>query len=199
MRSASACEDTMRPSWTSCAAGDWSGAFRAATGAAARETAAEADWFARTRRAGGHRSLMPRRVAPGAIAVMMIVAPWIAHAQSAVANERQLPGFGPSAAAQRVLERDVISRPDAASARAHARALAREPHVAGTAAQARTRDYVIEQMRRWGLETEVRTYEIWLPHATGVRVWRLVPNSIELALPEPPLAVDPATTLPAYP
>lgn len=137
--------------------------------------------------------------AAGALLVAMLAAPGIAHAQSAAASEGGLPGYGPSAAAQRTLERDVIARPDAASARAHARALTREPHVAGTAAQARTRDYVIEQMRRWGLETEVRTYEIWQPHATSVRVWRLAPDSIELALSEPPLSADPATALPAYP
>ena len=74
-----------------------------------------------------------------------------------------------------------------------------EPHVAGTDAQARTRDYVIEQMRQWGLETEVRTYEVWLPHATSARVWRLSPDPGELPLAEPALSVDPVTALPAYP
>ena len=74
-----------------------------------------------------------------------------------------------------------------------------EPHVAGTDAQARTRDYVIEQMRQWGLETEVRTYDVWLPHATSARLWRLAPDPGELSLAEPPLSVDPATALQAYP
>lgn len=123
-------------------------------------------------------------------------------ASSAAQATTTPPPTGYSAASgvrQRAAERDAIARPDSASARAHARALTMEPHVAGTAAQARTRDYVIEQMRRWGLETEVRTYEIWLPHATRVRVWRVAPDPMELSLAEPPLPQDAVTALPQYP
>ena len=143
---------------------------------------------------------MVRRVGMGITLASMLAVPGVGEAQSPRPAEQRLPGYGPvSGNAQRSLERDAIDRPDPASARAHARALTIEPHVAGTDAQARTRDYVIEQMRGWGLETEVRTYDVWLPHATGVRVWRLGPDSAELLLTEPALAVDAATALPAYP
>src|SRR5688572_21335150 len=85
-----------------------------------------------------------------------------------------LVGFGPTAAAlQRRLEAEAIATPAPARARAHSQALSKEPHVAGTPAQARTRDYVIEQMKAMGLETEIRTYDVWLPHATSVKVTRM--------------------------
>ncbi len=118
----------------------------------------------------------------------------LAHAQ------QPLPGYSPEAAArQRRLEASAIARPSPDSAAAHSRFLAAEPHVAGTPGQARTRDYVIEQMRRWGLRTEVRTYRVWLPHATSARVWGVSPEPRELALAEPPLPEDPTSRLPQYP
>ena len=80
-----------------------------------------------------------------------------------------MPGYGPaSAATQRRVEADVIAIPSPTNAAEYARALSREPHMAGTAAQARTRDYVIARLRSWGLETEVRTYDVWMPHPTSV-------------------------------
>ena len=111
-----------------------------------------------------------------------------------------MTGFGlPEGAVQRAAEADASRRPTAASSRAHSAALAREPHVAGTAAQARTRDYVIARMKEWGLETEVRAYEIWMPHATSVAVWRVSPALKRLALEEPPIAGDATSAMPQYP
>src|SRR5205085_12445019 len=50
-----------------------------------------------------------------------------------------------------------------------------------------------------GLETEVRRYDIWMPHATDVNVWRVAPDSLRLNLSEPVLPNDPASALPQYP
>lgn len=111
-----------------------------------------------------------------------------------------MPGYTMSGAVrQRELEADVIKRPSSNSASAHSKQLSREPHVAGTAAQARTRDYVIEQMKRWGLETEVRAYDVWMPHPTSVRVSRVSPQPKEFALAEPPIVGDPSSNLWQYP
>ena len=116
------------------------------------------------------------------------------------AQQASLTGYGAAAAArQRAAEADAVQRPSAEHARQHALALSAEPHVAGTAAQARTRDYVVNEMKRMGLETEVRAYEVWLPHAASVRVWRLAPDSLELTLAEPPVPGDSTTLLPQYP
>jgi len=69
--------------------------------------------------------------------------------------------------------------------------------MAGTPAQARTRDYVINQMKSWGLETEVRSYSVWMPHPVSTRVWRITPNPVELDLKEGVVPED--TTSSAYP
>jgi N-acetylated-alpha-linked acidic dipeptidase len=69
--------------------------------------------------------------------------------------------------------------------------------MAGTPAQARTRDYVVSQMKSWGLTTEVRSYRIWMPHPVSTRVWRIAPDLLELNLQEGPIPED--TTSVAFP
>jgi N-acetylated-alpha-linked acidic dipeptidase len=98
-----------------------------------------------------------------------------------------------SLAAQRALEQRLAARLDTGRARAHARALSARSHIAGTPAQAITRDYVIDQMRAWGLTTAIREYVVWMPHTAEARVWRLAPDTLELVLAEGPIADDPVT------
>jgi N-acetylated-alpha-linked acidic dipeptidase len=107
-------------------------------------------------------------------------------------------GYSPqSATAERAAEADVITRPSPTIASAHSKFLSLQPHMAGTPAQARTRDYVVSQMKSWGLETEVRSYRIWMPHPLSTRVWRISPNPIELNLQEGPIPED--TTSVSFP
>lgn len=73
---------------------------------------------------------------------------------------------------------------------AHSRELSRDVHIAGTPAQARTRDYVLGQMKAWGLETSSRTYEVFLPHTTSIGVWRTAPDPLKLDLHEGPVPGD---------
>jgi len=111
-----------------------------------------------------------------------------------------MAGYSPAATAtQRRIEGDVVTRPNADSASAHSRALSKEAHVAGTPAQARTRDYVMARMKGWGLETESREYSVWLPHALLVKVSRLTPTVREFDLREPMIGVDPTSALAQYP
>lgn len=108
------------------------------------------------------------------------------------------PGYSAqSAAVERALEADAITRPSQSSASAHSRFLSSQPHMAGTAAQVRTRDYVIDQMKSWGLETEVRSYNVWMPFPLITRIWRIAPDPIEFDLKEGPVAED--TTSFAFP
>ena len=114
--------------------------------------------------------------------------------------QQPLPGYSAqSAATERALEADAIKRPSPAAASDHSRALSKETHVSGTPAQARTRDYVINQLKGWGLETEVRSYDVWMPHPTAVHVSRLSPQPKELSLREPPVEGDPTSSLWQYP
>jgi len=113
---------------------------------------------------------------------------------------QQLPGYTASdAAAERALEASAIATPAPASAEAHSKELSKVIHVAGTPAQARTRDYVIDQMKKWGLATDVRTYKVWMPLATAVHLWRVDGGPKELALSEPPVEGDPTSSLAQYP
>lgn len=110
------------------------------------------------------------------------------------AQEPALMGFSrQSTEAQRSAERAAMARPDTARARALARALADRPHIAGTPAQARTRDLVIQSMRDAGLSAEVGEYLVWLPHTVDYGVWRISPTPRQLELREGRLPEDPTT------
>jgi N-acetylated-alpha-linked acidic dipeptidase len=131
-------------------------------------------------------------------AVLLLVAT-VAIAVPA-ASQQPMIGYSPTnAAKERAVEASAIKRPSPAVASAHSKQLSRETHVAGTAAQARTRDYVIAEMKKLGIETESRTYDVWMPHPTSVRVSRISPEPRELTLAEPPVASDPASKLWQYP
>src|SRR3954469_13714026 len=112
-------------------------------------------------------------------------------AAAASLRGQTIPGYSQqSSEAERAVEADVITRPSPSSASAHSRFLSLQPHMAGTPAQARTRDYVVSEMKSWGLETEIRTYSVWMPHPLSARVWRTAPDPIELKLDEGPIAED---------
>jgi N-acetylated-alpha-linked acidic dipeptidase len=110
----------------------------------------------------------------------------------------QSTGYSPAAAAtERQLEATLIAGTNADSAREYSRALSEKPHMAGTAQQAWTRDYVIQKMKAWGLDTQVREYKVWMPHPVSVRAWRVSPEPAELNLAEGAVAED--TTSWRYP
>lgn len=121
------------------------------------------------------------------IAVLVVFAAPPATAQATV-------GYGAAqAATQRVAEAAAIARPDTAQAQALARALADRPHIAGTPEQARTRDLVLAALREAGIATEVREYQVWLPHTIEYGVWRISPEPRELELREGRIPEDPTT------
>jgi N-acetylated-alpha-linked acidic dipeptidase len=95
-----------------------------------------------------------------------------------------------SAAREKSLEARLVAAASADTAREHSHALSRKPHMSGTPEQAETRDYVIEKMKSWGIETSVREYTVWMPHPVSVRAWRVSPNPAELNLVEGPVAED---------
>src|SRR5258708_29251794 len=114
--------------------------------------------------------------------------------------QQPLPGYSAvGSATERVLEAEAIARPDAARARTHSRELSKDTHVAGTPAQQRTRDYVVAQMKAMGLETEVRQYDVFIPHATSVAVWRVGPKPKKMAPAPPPRTGHPAPHRPRNP
>jgi N-acetylated-alpha-linked acidic dipeptidase len=128
----------------------------------------------------------------------------LACAASALAGQQPLPlGFTPGdTAAQRALEARLLAIPDTASARDLTRDLSARPHMAGTAAQAATRDYVIAHLRDWGLDTWVKSYDVFMPQVDTVQAWVLPrPGAApqRLTLGEPPVPGNPVTTGPQIP
>ncbi|HEY0776376.1 MAG TPA: M28 family peptidase, partial [Gemmatirosa sp.] len=123
------------------------------------------------------------------------------RAQPALAQPALVGYTSAHAAAEQALEASAVARPDAARAEAHSRALSAETHVAGTPAQARTRDYVLGQLRAMGIPTEVRAYRVFLPHATAVSVsyGGAAGDSAALDLREPAVAGDSTSALTQYP
>ena len=112
-------------------------------------------------------------------------------------------GFSPpSAAVQATLEQRLLALADTANARLMTRDLSARPHMAGTHAQADTRDYVIGKLQSWGLETWVKEYSVYLPQPEIVAAWvyqkRGVPAE-RLKLAEPPVAGDPTSLGPQVP
>jgi len=83
--------------------------------------------------------------------------------------------------------------------------LSREPHVSGSEAQGRVRDYVVRRLREWGLKPEVATYEIYLPWPTEVSLSVFASGGAPagsgrpIPLREDVLPEDPTTALAQYP
>ena len=116
---------------------------------------------------------------------------------------RAQTGFSPSAAAsQAAIEQRLLATADTARARLMTRDLSARPHMAGTRAQADTRDYVIAKLQSWGLETWVKDYVVYLPQPEVVGAWvyaRRGAPAQPLTLGEPSVAGDPATAGPQVP
>ena len=83
-------------------------------------------------------------------------------------------------------EQRLIAIPDTASVRQMSRDLSAVPHMAGTPAQATTRDYVIDKMKSWGIDAWSKEYTIYLPQPDTVAAWIINGRRTErLSLAEP--------------
>jgi len=83
-------------------------------------------------------------------------------------------------------EQRLLAVPDTASVRQMSRALSAVPHMAGTPAQAATRDYALERMRTFGLEAWSKEYTVYLPQPDTVAAWVFTGSRVQrLSLREP--------------
>lgn len=102
----------------------------------------------------------------------------------------QQVGFAPSAVAREdSIERALIASPDTQSARLWTKALSKVPHMSGTPQQAATRDYVLNLMKSWGLETWFTTYDVFLPQPDSSALWLIAAPG---AAPQPLSLTEPA-------
>ncbi|MFN9460916.1 MAG: M28 family metallopeptidase [Acidobacteriota bacterium] len=117
-----------------------------------------------------------------------------AHAQGPIR------GFSAEGAArERALEAKLLAVPDARRIEAHMKAMASEPHHAGSPASRKVAEYALSQLRAAGLEAKIETFEALLPYPQS-RLLTMGKFSARLA--EPNFAEDPDSTdrnqLPTY-
>ncbi|MEO7101858.1 MAG: M28 family metallopeptidase [Gemmatimonadaceae bacterium] len=131
-------------------------------------------------------------------AVTALATSLAATAAASAQSQSTIVGFGNSQAQQqRALEAKAASLASPSGAQSLSRELSREPHMAGTPAQARTRDIFASELKKYGITPEIRTYSIYMPHPTSVHLYRVSPDATELSLAEGPIAED--TTSFSYP
>ena len=128
----------------------------------------------------------------------LVVSLAAASVLSAQAAQGPITGFtSADAQHQHELEAKAATLASPANADSLSRELSKEPHMAGTPAQARTRDIFARELKKYGIDPEVRTYSIYMPHPTSVHLYRVSPDAAELSLSEGPIAED--TTSSSYP
>lgn len=83
-------------------------------------------------------------------------------------------------------EQRLLAVPDTASVRQMSRDLSAVPHMAGTPAQATTRDYVLDKMKSWGVDAWSKEYTVFIPQPDTVEAWIINGSrTTRLALAEP--------------
>jgi len=114
--------------------------------------------------------------------------------------EEPIRGFPAQATgAQRKLEAKLLAVPAAGRIEAHMKAMASEPHHAGSPASRKVAEYALSQLRSAGLEARIETVEALLPYP---QTRRLTMGKFTARLAEPNFAEDPDSAdrnqLPTY-
>lgn len=107
-------------------------------------------------------------------------------------------GFiGGNAATQSKVEETFLKQQESERYKNHLKNLTKEPHIAGSKANERVRDYMADVMRKAGLQVEIFPYDIYLPVMPGtasaelVTPIRLPLNNKEYIHKEDPFSSDP--------
>jgi N-acetylated-alpha-linked acidic dipeptidase len=88
-------------------------------------------------------------------------------------------GFRDSTA-QNAAEARFLAVPDPKLAEAHLRILTQAPHMAGTAEDKATADYVAQKFREAGLDTEIVEYKAWFNYPLEINVDITAPAGVEM-------------------
>ncbi|HZC22998.1 MAG TPA: M28 family metallopeptidase [Candidatus Binatia bacterium] len=84
------------------------------------------------------------------------------------------------AAAESSIEARFLSVPDPKHAEEHLQVLTKAPHMAGTAEDKATADYVAQQFREAGLDTEIVEYKAWINYPVEISVDLTAPAGVEM-------------------
>jgi len=105
--------------------------------------------------------------------------------------------FADSSATQRRWEEQFRAVPAPKSAREHLRRLTLEPHIAGTKEDYATAIYVRDQLRSYGLNAELKEYDVWLPYPNTPSIVELITNRTQrLSVTEAVVPGDPTSSNP---
>ncbi len=106
---------------------------------------------------------------------------------------QKIQGFSPQAAQQQAqMEKTFMGLTDFGRFRIHLEAMTKEPHVVGSAANDRVRDYIAKAMTQAGWKTEIFPYDLYMPKEAGSSLVELVlPVRKPLNQQEDLLAEDP--------
>ena len=120
---------------------------------------------------------------------------WQTHSGSALSQttSETIDGFtAEGSQTQSRLEQDFRRVPAAPSAREHLRRLTAEPHVAGTKEDYATAIYVRDQMRSYGIPSELNEYDVLLPYPAQPAIVELLAGKRRERLPvkEPVIGED---------
>jgi N-acetylated-alpha-linked acidic dipeptidase len=107
-----------------------------------------------------------------------------AAASSADREKESLFGFRDSAQ-EIATENRFLAVPDPQLAEQHLRTLTQAPHIAGSAEDKATADYVAAKFRQAGLETEIVEYRIWMNYPKEISVDISAPASVTMHGPTP--------------
>jgi N-acetylated-alpha-linked acidic dipeptidase len=87
-------------------------------------------------------------------------------------------------------EQQARAIPDAARVRTFIEKLSNQPHLAGTPQSKETAEYILAQLREYGLDAHIEQYEALLPTPKSRSLEMTEPTSFKAKLEEPPIAVD---------
>lgn len=125
--------------------------------------------------------------------LMATVATLVTFQGGLAAQEPQrLMGFTAERAAEQLRwERVMAAVPDTAAMREYHFAMTRAPHHAGTEENYRLATYLRDLWDSFGFETEMVRYDILVPWPVDLSLRLVSPDTVELAVTEPPIAEDP--------
>jgi N-acetylated-alpha-linked acidic dipeptidase len=83
-------------------------------------------------------------------------------------------------AAETAQESKFLAVPDPKLAEEHLRILTQAPHVAGSAEDKATADYVAQKFREAGLDTEIVEYRVWLNYPAEISVDVTAPSTVHM-------------------
>jgi N-acetylated-alpha-linked acidic dipeptidase len=166
------------------------GVMRITTEAGRAERPARASRFAHDQREGqaAHGAREIRFFLASLLAALLVFPATLA---SSPQEAGRITGFASGRVApERQLEWKYRKIPRAGRAESDLRSLTSEPHMAGTEASRRVAEWLRDQLIGFGFDTEIVTYNVWLPQLREAKLELTKPENKLLGSPEQPVGVD---------